>query len=171
MTLIDRVKNILLTPKTEWPVIAAETSTVQSILVGYVLILVAIGPLALLIATLGSGLEFALLRYVIALAITLLLALTFVGAAVLVFGLMTPFVAFLVAAGGIGVALSWIPSPAGALFDSYVALINLIALSIAIAFLGPGAFSLDARMFGRREITIPSSSNADGDTPPAYWKM
>lgn len=75
MTLIDRVKNILLTPKTEWPVIAAETATVQSILVGYVLILAAIGPLALLIATLGSGLEFALLRYVIALAITLLLAL------------------------------------------------------------------------------------------------
>jgi hypothetical protein len=75
MTLIDRVKNILLTPKTEWPVIAAETATVQSILVGYVLILAAIGPLALLIATLGRGLEFALLRYVIALAITLLLAL------------------------------------------------------------------------------------------------
>ena len=100
-----------------------------------------------------------------------LAALTFVGAGFLLVGLMTPLVAFLVAAGGIGVALSWIPSPAGALFDSYVALINLIALSIAIAFLGPGAFSLDARMFGRREITIPSSSNADGDSPPAYWKM
>jgi len=75
MALIDRVKNILLTPKTEWPVIAAETATAQSIMVGYVLILAAIGPLALLVATAGRGIEFALLRYVIALAITLLLAL------------------------------------------------------------------------------------------------
>ena len=100
-----------------------------------------------------------------------LAALTFVGAAFLLVGLMTPLVAFLVAAGGIGIALSWIPSAAGGLFEGYVALINLIALSIAIALLGPGAFSLDARMFGRREITIPSSSNPESDSPPAYWKM
>ena len=33
MALIDRVKNILLTPKTEWPIIAAETATAQSIFV------------------------------------------------------------------------------------------------------------------------------------------
>lgn len=31
----------------------------------------------------------------------------------------------------------------------------LIALGIAIALLGPGAFSLDFRLFGRREIIIP----------------
>ena len=30
MALIDRVKNILLSPKTEWPKIAGETATVQS---------------------------------------------------------------------------------------------------------------------------------------------
>lgn len=75
MALIDRVKNILLTPKTEWPTIAAEAATVQSIFVNYVLILAAIGPLALAIATGFLGFEFAILRYVIALVITLLLAL------------------------------------------------------------------------------------------------
>lgn len=100
-----------------------------------------------------------------------LAALTFVGAAFLLIGLMTPLVALLVAAGGIGLALSWIPSPGDTLLDGYVAMINLIALPIAIALLGPGAFSVDARMFGRREITIPSSSNAEGDSRPAYWKM
>ena len=87
-----------------------------------------------------------------------LAALAFVGGAFLLAGLMTPLVAVLVAAGGIGIALSLIPLPGGSLFDSYLAIINLIVLSIAIALLGPGAFSLDARMFGRREITIPSSS-------------
>ena len=86
-----------------------------------------------------------------------LAVLTFAAGALLLAGLMTLFVALLVAAGGIGVALSLIPSPAQELLDSYPAIINLIVLSIAIAFLGPGAFSLDARMFGRREITIPRS--------------
>ena len=82
---------------------------------------------------------------------------TFAGGAFLLAGLMTPLIAILVAADGIGIALSWIPSPSDSLFDSYLAIINLIVLSITIALLGPGAFSLDARMFGRREITIPSS--------------
>jgi uncharacterized membrane protein YphA (DoxX/SURF4 family) len=86
-------------------------------------------------------------------------ALTFASGAFLLAGLMTPLVAVLVAAGGIGLALSWIPLPGQDLFDSYPEIVNLIVLSIAIALLGPGAFSLDARMFGRREITIPSSRN------------
>ena len=86
-------------------------------------------------------------------------ALTFAGGAFLLIGLMTPFMAVLVAAGGVAAVLSWIPLPGHALSDSYPAILNLIVLSIAIALLGPGAFSLDARMFGRREITIPSSRN------------
>ena len=80
--------------------------------------------------------------------------LAFAGGAFLLAGLMTPLVALLVAAGGIGIAVL----PGDTLFDSYLAIINLIVLSVAIALLGPGAFSLDARMFGRREITIPSNS-------------
>jgi uncharacterized membrane protein YphA (DoxX/SURF4 family) len=88
-----------------------------------------------------------------------LAALTFAGGAFLLIGLMTPFMAVLVAAGGVAAVLSWIPLPGDALSYSYPAILNLIVLSIAIALLGPGAFSLDARMFGRREITIPSSRN------------
>ena len=33
--------------------------------------------------------------------------------------------------------------------------ITLAAVSLALVFLGPGAFSVDARLFGRREIIIP----------------
>ena len=40
--LIARVKNILLTPKTEWPVIAGETESVQSLYLNYILVLAAI---------------------------------------------------------------------------------------------------------------------------------
>jgi len=48
MNLIERVKNILITPKTEWDVINGETATPQSLLMGYVLplsIVAAVGSL------------------------------------------------------------------------------------------------------------------------------
>jgi len=35
--------------------------------------------------------------------------------------------------------------------------LNLAIICIALALLGPGAFSLDARLFGRREIIIADS--------------
>ena len=50
MNLIDRVKNILITPKTEWDVIESETTNPQTLLMGYVL------PLAVM-ATAGTFLQ------------------------------------------------------------------------------------------------------------------
>ena len=46
---------------------------------------------------------------------------------------------------------------------SIVTAINTLALAAALVFLGPGAFSLDARLFGRREIVIPKNSAAPGE--------
>ncbi len=43
MSMIDRIKNICLTPKTEWPVIAGESTSTSTLLSGYVLPLAAIG--------------------------------------------------------------------------------------------------------------------------------
>lgn len=48
MNIIERVKNILITPKTEWEVVDGETATPQSLLMSYVLplaVISAIGPL------------------------------------------------------------------------------------------------------------------------------
>jgi hypothetical protein len=75
MALVDRVKNILLTPKTEWPKIAEEAATAQSIYVGYVMILAAIGPIAMTIRGGVFGTAAALLGYAISLGITFVLAL------------------------------------------------------------------------------------------------
>jgi len=46
MNLVDRAKKILLQPKSEWAVIAAEPHTVQDLYTGYVMILAAIPALA-----------------------------------------------------------------------------------------------------------------------------
>lgn len=75
--------------------------------------------------------------------------------AALVVGLLTPFGAGVVAAGVVGTAFTWIPAPMPNLLDSRLATLFALIMAAAILFLGPGAFSVDARLFGRREIVIP----------------
>jgi hypothetical protein len=79
MALADRVKNILLAPKTEWPTIAAETATVQSLYRGYILILAAIGPVAMVLSGVLSGgiggIAVAAITYGVGLAVTYVLAM------------------------------------------------------------------------------------------------
>ena len=54
-SLVQRAINILKSPKTEWPVIAAEPATIGGLYIPYVLLLAAIGPVALLLGGGGSG--------------------------------------------------------------------------------------------------------------------
>jgi len=46
MAIVDRIKNICLTPNTEWPVIAQETTPTASLITGYVIPLAAVGAVA-----------------------------------------------------------------------------------------------------------------------------
>jgi hypothetical protein len=73
MNLIDRIKGILLDPRNEWPKIAAEPATVQSLYTGWIMILAAIGPLALLLSM--HSIQIAIAQYVLALILTFVLAL------------------------------------------------------------------------------------------------
>jgi Yip1 domain len=77
VNLVDRVKNILLAPKDEWPKIAPEAETTQSMYTGYIMILAAIGPIAILLRSFAIGFAVvpALIGYLVSLAITFLLAL------------------------------------------------------------------------------------------------
>ena len=51
---------------------------------------------------------------------------------------------------------TWTATGTSVLIDRFAALV-LIVDAAALALLGPGAHSLDARLFGRREIFIPPS--------------
>jgi hypothetical protein len=69
MSLIERAKNIIVSPKTEWLVIDSETAKPQSLLVSYVLPMAIISSLGFLLMGLlwaGTfGLQFFLLRMII----------------------------------------------------------------------------------------------------------
>ena len=49
MSLIDRAKNILITPKTEWEVVAAETPDANAILMSYAMPMILIGAVAMFV--------------------------------------------------------------------------------------------------------------------------
>ncbi len=76
MSIVDRAKNILLTPKTEWPIIAAESATTGSVMT-YAAILAVIPVVGSLLSgvlfssALGFGFNFVLISALIGYAIGL----------------------------------------------------------------------------------------------------
>lgn len=73
----------------------------------------------------------------------------------LLIGLMTPVAGALAALDIAGIALGWLPSPLAHRLGLGGNAVLPAIVAMAIAFLGPGAISVDAALFGRREITIP----------------
>lgn len=89
MALQDRVKAILLTPRTEWPIIEAESATTASLYTGYIIPLAAIPVIAGFIGTcfvgvsvlgvsvrvpISAGITSAVVRYVLSLVAVWVLA-------------------------------------------------------------------------------------------------
>ena len=77
-----------------------------------------------------------------------------VGAAIFV-GFLTPAAAAVATVGYLRTGVSSFLMTGANNHISALAAFNLAAISVALVLLGPGAFSLDARLFGRREIIIP----------------
>jgi uncharacterized membrane protein YphA (DoxX/SURF4 family) len=80
--------------------------------------------------------------------------------ACLVAGFLTPVACTFAVLCSIGFSNSWLPLPEHGVLSGNIVIVNMIVMAIVIAVLGPGAFSLDSRMFGRREIVIPPSVRA-----------
>lgn len=93
-------------------------------------------------------------------AVGLLVLVT--GAALLI-GCLTPVASFLAELISVSLAFSWLPPSIPDLFGGVPATIFLVVMAGAIFLLGPGAFSLDARWFGRREVVIPPSGHRQPD--------
>ena len=75
MNLVDRIKGMLLDSAERMAEDRRRARDVQSLYTGWIMILAAIGPIALLIAPAASRSQFAIAQYVMALIITFVLAL------------------------------------------------------------------------------------------------
>ena len=84
-------------------------------------------------------------------AVALLAAVT--GLA-LIIGLMTPIAGAVLSAGGLLLSVDSNVFGHLLLFESGMARLDFIVMSAALISLGPGALSLDARLYGRREIKL-----------------
>jgi hypothetical protein len=149
--LVTRVQNILLAPKTEWPVIAAEPETTSGLYTKYILVISALGPLAMflkstLIGTstfigtfrvdMTTGLKWLVVMYVLGLVgiwlwslIINVLAPTFGGQKDSVQALKAAAYAATAAwVGGVGQLLPWIGwliGLAGAVYSIYLLYLGL----------------------------------------------
>lgn len=82
--------------------------------------------------------------------------LVIAGGALFVMGFLTPLAAILLGLCGVSSLLSWFLGAAIHQPDNRLLILYIIT-AVSAALLGPGAYSLDARLFGRREIIIPPS--------------
>jgi hypothetical protein len=82
-SLINRVKNILISPKSEWGVIEAEPATVSGLFTGYVMILAAIGPIASVIGGVLIGAPMSLMIAMAAVTYAISLIMVFVNSLII----------------------------------------------------------------------------------------
>jgi uncharacterized membrane protein YphA (DoxX/SURF4 family) len=82
-----------------------------------------------------------------------------VGAAIFV-GFVTPAASATATVGYLAAGVSPFLITGANNHISTLSAFNLAAMSAALILLGPGAFSLDARLFGRREIIIPGGRDS-----------
>jgi uncharacterized membrane protein YphA (DoxX/SURF4 family) len=87
-------------------------------------------------------------------------ALALATGASLLIGYLTPVVCILLGLGSIATAFSSYPTHTHNLLENGLSILFVMILAAVIALLGPGAYSLDARLFGRREIIIPPASRS-----------
>jgi uncharacterized membrane protein YphA (DoxX/SURF4 family) len=79
----------------------------------------------------------------------------------LLIGYMTPITGVAAGVISLGSIFSWLPGSRLDLFHAKPTAGFATVIALALVCLGPGAFSLDAHMFGRREIIIPNGSTSN----------
>jgi putative oxidoreductase len=79
-----------------------------------------------------------------------------VGTALLL-GILTPVAGALAALCNLCNCVFWLLASGAGARGSVVITVYLIIMSIVVVLLGPGAFSLDAYLFGPHEIAIPGA--------------
>jgi hypothetical protein len=90
MNVVDRVRNILVTPKTEWPIIDAEPATVKSVFTGYAAIVALLPVVGMLLAALIGGFIGVLGAMIVPMILTYVIGLAVLYGMALIADAMAP---------------------------------------------------------------------------------
>jgi len=88
----------------------------------------------------------------------IVVSVTCVVGLLLLIGFLTRMAALVAAVIGVNSVLAWFPKVNAAPLATPTTALLFALIAIAVICRGPGAYSLDARLFGRREIVIPTRS-------------
>jgi len=86
--------------------------------------------------------------------------LAFASGTALLVGFLTLVASSLAVLGSMGIMFSWLPTAHWNVFNCNPLSLAAVIVAVAACLLGPGAFSLDARLFGLRKVIIPRSPAA-----------
>jgi uncharacterized membrane protein YphA (DoxX/SURF4 family) len=86
--------------------------------------------------------------------------LALVSGLLLLIGYVTPLAGLVAGLYSLSASLSLLPATSPISFGKMTAVFATV-IAVALVCLGPGAFSVDARLFGRREIIIPTSHSTN----------
>ena len=120
--------------------------------IGLMLLRIAIGAVAIL-----QG-RSCLLQFQLSAANLTEGVLSAIAGLLICLGALTPFAAGAVSLGAAAIRLSFIPACGKAPLENESAVILVIAASVSLLLIGPGAYSIDAFFLGPREIVIHSNS-------------
>jgi len=88
----------------------------------------------------------------------IVVSVTCVVGLLLLIGFLTRLVAVVASVIGVSFLFAWFPKVNAAQPVTLMTAVLFAVIALAVICLGPGAYSLDACLFGRREITIPTRS-------------
>ena len=90
----------------------------------------------------------------------LVVSITIAVGILLLIGLLTRFAALAASLVGVSCLLSWFPGSSVGSSQTHMTSALSTVIAASLICLGPGALSLDARLFGRREVIIPPTSSS-----------
>ena len=80
----------------------------------------------------------------------------------LLLGIFTPVAGAVAALSNLYNCVFWLFASGASVRGSVVIAVYLTIMSVVVVLLGPGSFSLDAYLFGPREIAIPGAERSHG---------